>query len=190
VTRSNRALNRIILLVLGLVALIVAAALALPMLPSGSVPRSVRDATSPDGLTRLAPAVTLEWIAAVVALVIIVVAVAWMATRGRGRTRVAIDGELGVDSRVADELIRDALSREPDVIASSVVAFRVRRRPVLRINVEARRGADLRRLTDAVHTAVEGLDVALGSDTAHRLPVVVQVTSGLRASLAHEHRVA
>jgi hypothetical protein len=189
-TRSNRMLNRVILLLLGLIALVVAAALAVPLLPPGSVPQVILDVTRPATLLRLAPATTLEWIAAAIAAIAIVLAIAWIVTRGRGRPRTAIDGDLGVDTRVVDELLKDALADEPDVVAGGATGYLVRGRPVLRVHVEARRGADLRRLTDAVHAAVTDLDTALGTEAADRLPVVVHVTSGLRASLAREHRVA
>lgn len=180
-TRSNRMLNRVILLVLGLIALGAAGALALPLLTESVV--SFR-------LPAIRPTATLDGIIAAAAVVVIVLSVAWIVTRGRGRTRVALDGELSVDARVADELIREELSHEPDVISASAGAFRVRGAAVLRVRVEARRSADLRRLTDAVRSAVDQLDLALGTPPDARLPVVVHVSSGFRASLSREHRVA
>lgn len=180
-TRSNRIANRLILLLIGFVALGVAAALALPY-----VPKSVLAYRLPE----LSLTATGDWIVAVVALVIVVLSVAWIVTRGRGRTRTAIDGELSMDARVVDDLLTDALSDEPDVVAVSAAAYRVRGRTVLRVRVDARRGADLRRLTDAVHRSIDQLDEAIGADQEQRLPVFTHITSGLRASLSREHRVA
>jgi len=183
-TRSNRVVNRGILLVLGLVALAAAAALSLPLLPDTVFGlRMPRLALAAPG--QLALQVTVGCCVAVIAL-----AIAWIVTRGRGRTVSAVGGDradgVTVDVRVVEQLLRDALDGDPDLLGTSVTGFRMRTRSVLRVRLSVRRGAELRRLLDALGRAVADLDLALGVE----LPILVHVTSGLRASLAHEQRVA
>ena len=183
-TRSNRVLNRLLLLVLGLVALVTAAALALPLLPGTLAGvRMPRLALGTPGSLALQLTVAS-------CVIVIALALAWIITRGRGRTASAVGGErtdgVTVDVHVIEQLLRDALDRDPDLLGTSVAGFRVRGSSVLRVRLSARRGADLRRLIDAVRRAVDDLDSALGVE----LPILVHVTSGLRASIAHEQRVA
>jgi hypothetical protein len=183
-TRSNRPLNRLLLLVLGVVALAAAAALALPLLPG-----TLAGVRMPQ-LTLGRPGQLALQLMVVGCVVVIALAIAWIVTRGRGRTVSAIGGEradgVTVDVRVVEQLLRDALDGDPDLLGTSVTGFRVRGRSVLRVRLSARRGAELRRLLDALGRAVADLDVALGVE----LPILVHVTSGLRASIAHEQRVA
>lgn len=183
-TRSNRVLNRILLLILGLLALAGAATLALPLLP-----RTLNGIRMPQ-LTLGAPTVLGEQLTVVIAVVVIALALTWILTRGRGRTGSALGGEgtdaVTIDVRVVEQLLRNALDGEPDLLATSVTGFRVRGRSVLRVRLSARRGTELRRLTDAARRAVDELDAAVGVE----LPILVHITSGLRASIAHEQRVA
>lgn len=183
-TRSNRMLNRTILLLLGLLALAVVAALALPVLPETSagfrMPKPGLAAPGP-----LALQLTVG-----IAVVMIALALAWIFTRGRGRTVSAVGGEradgVTVEVHVVEQLLRDALDGDPDLLGTSVTGYRVRGRSVLRVRLSARRGAELRRLTDTVRRSVDELDAALGVE----LPILVHITSGFRASIAHEQRVA
>ena len=183
-TRSNRVLNRGILLVLGLLALAAAAATALPLLPM-----TLLGVRMPH-LELAAPGQLALQLTVVCCVVVIALAVAWIVTRGRGRTVSAVGGDradgVSVDVHVVEQLLRDALDGDPDLLHTSVTGFRIRGRSVLRVRLSMRRGAELRRLLDALGRAVAGLDVALGVE----LPILVHVTSGLRASLAHGQRVA
>ncbi len=193
-TRSNRVANRVILLIIGLLALGSATVIALPSLPQQlfgvTVPRV--DATA---LTNTVNTALTRGLIVAGCVLVIVLALVWIFTRGRGRTGAALGGEpsdtLSVDVKVVEELLRDALHGDPDLLATSVTAFRVRGRSVrgqavLRVRLSVRRGAELRRLTDSVRRAVTELDTALGAE----LPILVHITSGFRASIAHEQRVA
>jgi hypothetical protein len=189
VTRSNRVANRVILLIIGLLALGLAAVIALPSLPTKlfgmTVPRWNATALTEAVNTALARGLTVTG-----CVVVIVLALVWIFTRGRGRTGAALGGvasdPLSVDVKVIEELLRDALQGDPDLLATSANGFRVRGRAVVRVRLSVRRGAELRRLTDTVRRAVSELDTALGAE----LPILVHITSGLRASIAHEQRVA
>lgn len=165
-TRSNRVLNRLILAGAGLLLLVAAAwtanarwsVLALPALP--------------------APDRTAEIVAAIVCGVLIVLAIAWIASRGRGRTHelVAHRDERGaatIADRVAAQLVEHDLRRLEDVVAVSARAFRVRRSTVLELRVTARRHADLRLVVDRVGEAVVALDAVL----EQRVPVVLHLSA-------------
>ncbi|NEM91623.1 hypothetical protein [Galbitalea soli] len=179
-TRSNRVVNRIILFVVGLTALAGGAVLLLPLLGRAAPLRL----PAPD---TLAPA-TLA-IVSVATAIVVVLSVAWIVTRGRGRTSqlLVVPGEAGVltlDSRVAADLVADALAHNADVVSVGSAGFRMRGRTVLSLRVVARRAADLSSLVAAVSEAIGALDAIL--DT--RLPVLLQVVPGVRVIRARENR--
>jgi len=167
-TRSNRIANRLILLVLGLVLIAAAAyvaggpALGLPRIPT--------------------PSVGALWAIVGGAVVVIVLSLAWILSRSRGRIRHLIedespDGALTIDAHLVADLVGDALADQPDVTAVSSTGFRMRGRPVLSLRVTVRRGADLARVIRAVDTAVAQLDGVL----EQQLPILLQVTGAVRA---------
>ena len=186
-TRSNRTLNRVILAAVGLVALASAAYVALPLLDDIALPGwltwtdPVREFRFPElGTTAL-------WLTASGLALIVVLALAWILSRGRGRTSVpvAVDG-LEVDVRVIEQLLRDALAPAADVVAVHATAHRLRRRIAVRVRIDARRGSELPRMLAAVDDAVVRLDRMLGT----KLPILVHVTSGVRASFSREQRAS
>jgi hypothetical protein len=139
-------------------------------------------------LGALAP--TDLWIAISAAVVLIVLAIAWIVTRGRGRIShlLVLSGENGtltLETRVVADLIADALSGNADVVAVGSGGYRMRGSSVLSLRLTARRGADLATIIRSVGTAVDDLDIVL----EQRIPVLLQVASGVRGSLAHEKRV-
>jgi hypothetical protein len=180
-TRSNRALNRIFLALVGLVALAVAVILAAPTIetaiPAMRIPHPQ------------APTLAGLWIVAGIALLVVVVSVSWIVTRGRGRISTILamrsnDGTLTVDSRLVSDLVGDALGANPDVVSVGAGAFRVRGSSVLSIRVVARRGSDLAALVTSAERSIADLDEVL----QQRIPVLLQVASGLRADLARDTR--
>ncbi len=177
-TRSNRPLNRIILALLGLLLIAAAAWIAnraWPVVDLPSIP---------------SPNVVALWVSAVVALVLVVLAFAWVFSRGRGRTRALVTrvddaGAASVDARVASDFIVDDVSRIADVVGVDATAFRVRGSVALELRVTTRPAADLRGVVDAIRRAVVELDDVLES----RIPVLLHVASGVRANHAREQRV-
>jgi hypothetical protein len=71
------------------------------------------------------------------------------------------------------------------VLAADVVAFRVKGENVLRVTVDARRGASPVDLRRAVDEAVVRWDELLGTVT----PVVVQINGGLRTQMSSATRL-
>ena len=177
-TRSNRPLNRLGLAIVGLLFIAVAAWIgaratsfvALPDIPA-------LDATT-------------LWIIAGISVAAIALAIVWIVTRGRGRARTLLtatddDGHGSIEARVAADLISDDLARVTDIVDVTARAFRVRGQTVLELVVTTRRAADVRLVIDSVGRAVAALDDVL----ATRIPVLLHVASGVRATLAHEQRV-
>jgi hypothetical protein len=201
-TTTNRFLNRLLLLVVGLVLLVVGGATAVGVL----IP-DARDAVSGavDGAgsavsSSLSGAPWVAWAAAAGCLLLIAVLL-WFALRqGRGRTGTLLrvgassatqgatptGGDVIVDAKVASDLLSDALSRDPAIVALDVTAFRVRRQNVLRITAHARRGASPVAVRESIDRAVGEWDALLGRQT----PVVIQIVSGLRSRVASTARVA
>lgn len=185
-TNSNRGINRILLALVGIALLAVAAWVILPsVIPSTSI-GVVEIGALPDEAVFTT---TLLWIIAAIAAVLIVLCVAFILTRGRGRIGQLVDdrgdaGAVAIDARVVADLVSHALSHDLDVVSVHATAYRVRRAPALALRVTARRGADLPRLLDSVSTVVDQLDHVL----ERKIPVLLHVTSGVRASLAREQR--
>ena len=177
-TRSNRVMNRVLLALVGLAFLTVAAWIA------------NRYFSVVDVFAIGVPDVRGLWITASICLVLIVLAIVWIATRGGGRARTLVtaaddEGHGSIEARVAADLVADDLARIPDIVDVSARAFRVSGRVVLELVVTTRRAADVRLVVDSVGRAVAGLDDVL----ATRIPVLLHVASGVRANLAREQRV-
>lgn len=185
-TKSNRTLNRIILFVLGLVAIVVGLAVGAGVLPA------VRDALRPYVTFPRSvdvPASSL-WIVAGVCAVVIVLAFLWVFTRGGGGTAVAVRERSGEDAVTVNvALVRDVVEHElqgvRDVVGSRVDTYLVRRQRAARIRVAVRRGGDAVTVLDAVDRAVAVLDRTLG----RQVPVLVHLTGGTRSALAKQTRV-
>ncbi|TBN58201.1 hypothetical protein EYE40_12815 [Glaciihabitans arcticus] len=177
-TRSNRGLNRLLLALVGLVFLAAAAFIANRAYPVIAIPElGELDAT---GL----------WVVASIGLLVIVLSICWIVTRGGGATRTLAtapddEGAGSIEARVAADLVAADLERVPDIVDVSARAFRVRGETVLELVVTTRRSADLRLVVDSVGRAVAALDVLLATE----IPVLLHVASGVRANLAREQRV-
>ncbi len=155
-TSTNRFLNRLFALLVGVMLLAAGAALAVGALwpdVQQTVSQAAADAVAPatDALSGGAP--WILWAVAAGALLLIVLLVVFMLRQGRGRTSTLLDvregdergrptgGHVIIDASVAGAVLREALSTEPGIVSTDVTAFRVRRQTVLRITANARRGA-------------------------------------------------
>jgi hypothetical protein len=186
-TRSNRTLNRIILFFLGLVAIVAGLVVGAGVLPA------VRDALKSTVTLPRRVQVPSEslWIVAVVCAVVIVLALLWIATRGRGGTSIAARETNGDDQVTVNvALVRDVVDHElagvRDVVGNRVDTYRVRGSRAARIRVAVRRGGDAVAALEAVDRALEQLDHTLGRE----IPVLVHLTGGTRSALAKQVRVA
>ena len=178
-TRTNRFANRVILALIGLLALVAAAAVALPYAQSlgiSTVGVSSWGITLPD-----ASQPVVLWSVAGTALVIVLFALAWILTRGRGRTATALSvAGATVDASAVQSVLRNRLAGSPDVVVVSASAHERRGGPVVLVRVQARPGPDLGALRSAVRDAIDHLDRVLGTP----VPLVVHLTSGVRSTWA------
>jgi len=180
-TRSNRLLNRVILALVGLVLIVAAAWVANRYYPV----IDISPISAPSGRNL--------WIVAGIALGVVILSLAWILTRGRGRTGAIVTatddtGSVSIDARVAADLISHDLAALADVVSVSSTAFRTGARSTptaLELRVVTRRSADLPTVITTVTRSVEQFDTALET----RLPVLLHVASGVRASFAREQRV-
>jgi len=197
---TNRALNRLVVFVVGLVLLLAGAAVAAGALwpdVQQTVSDGASDATGPVTDALSGGQAWILWVTAAACLVLALLLVAFVVRQGGGRTSTLIDlsehddrhsptgGHVVVDAKVAANVLEEALSGTPGVLAADVVAFRVKGENVLRVTVDARRGASPVDLRRAVDEAVSRWDDLLGTVT----PVVVQINGGLRTQMSGATRL-
>ncbi|WP_158861901.1 hypothetical protein [Leifsonia sp. AG29] len=196
---TNRALNRTVIAVAGLIALAVGVAAALLLLVPGAARQWTRTArnlvaAADDAFARpLGPgtAVSATALAALTAaLATAVLLLVFMLRQGGGATSTVLrmetaDGEVQIDTAVPAALLSDALASVPGVAGIGVGAYRVRGERALKLTVRCRRGASPREVVDAIDDAVLRLHAALGATP----PVFAQLVGGFRARLRSAVRV-
>ena len=180
-TRSNRFLNRLALLLLAVIALAGAALLLRPEIeryllePAGLMVPSL-------GLDQLGSILPIAII--VLAVLAVIVALAVTLTRGRGADGTAIEQDaVSVDANLIEGILRRELDGEGEVLHVRLRAFGKKGRTLL-AEVQVRRGADLANVHRRVSAAVATADELLGEAP----PVVTHITTGLRARLAGSTR--
>jgi hypothetical protein len=196
---TNRALNRIVVFVIGLVLLLAGGAVAVgALLPDvqQTVSQGASDVKGPttDALTDQP---WILWVVAVVSLVLIVL-LAWFALRqGHGQTGMLLTvdegsrrdqttgGRLVIDAKVAEQVLEEALADTPGIVSVDVTAFRVKRESVLRVTANARRGVSPTEIRRSIDQAVAHWDGVLGTET----PVVIQINGGLRSQMSSATRL-
>lgn len=197
---TNRFLNRLFIFVTGLVVLAAGAAVSV-----GALLPDVQKTISDGAESAVRPATdTIDawpwilWVAAVVALLLIVILLWFVFRQGRGHTGTLLrvdeessrntptGGSVTLDVKVAAQVLEEALSRNPDVVSVDVTGFRIKNENTLRLTAHSRRGASPVELRRAIDAAVAEWDAALGTST----PIVVQIVSGLRTKLSSTNRVA
>ncbi|MBF4631005.1 hypothetical protein ITJ42_07245 [Clavibacter michiganensis subsp. phaseoli] len=200
-TSTNRALNRLLVIVVGLVLIAAGVALGAGSLLPGvqsSVSGAASDAKQPVGDALSGGQPWILWVVALVALVLIVV-LAWFALRqGHGRTGTLVrleggrdastptGGSVVIDAKVAEQLLGDALRDDSAIVSVDVTAFEVAHATTLRVTAVARRGVSPVAVRRTVDEAVGRLDAVIGTE----VPVVIQITGGLRSSMTSETRLA
>lgn len=200
-TSTNRALNRLLVIVIGLVLIAAGAALAVgTVLPDvqSTVSGAASDAKQPVSDALSGGQTWILWIVALAALLLIVL-LAWFALRqGHGRTGTLVrlesgrgastptGGALVIDAKVAEQLLEDALGDDPAIVSVDVTAFEVQHSTTLRVTAVARRGVSPVAVRRTVDEAVTRLDAVLGT----QVPVVIQITGGLRSKMSGETRLA
>ena len=134
------------------------------------------------------------WIVAGAVLVAVIIAmIAWLSQQGKGRANLLvasdddshIDGEVRIGGGVAEQALRAALAERTDLAAASVATYEVRGKPGLRIRIQPRQGVAPHVLAAEVSQLVEALDLVIGQKT----PVLVHMVSGARSRFTKAERV-
>lgn len=197
---TNRAANRLLILVVGiaLAALGTAAILVVsaPGVRSGwkaSAPQ-VRDGLAGWIATGRPAGSTFDWwwlaILAVLVVVIILLLV-FVFRQGHGHTgRLLTEaptehGRTVIESRVAEHAIQQALDDHPELVSSHVSTYLVRGTPVLKVSATARRGVSPKEIVDTVERALNSLEHLLGQ----AVPASIQVGGGFRSRVTKTTRL-
>ncbi|MDK1360481.1 hypothetical protein QNO00_09390 [Arthrobacter sp. zg-Y1219] len=200
--RTPRALNRILLGLLGLIGIGVGGGLLWISLDGGAARRW--QSFAPDAMDRLQefgaetalPGQSQSWIWVLLALVmvlLIVLLILWAAAQGRGRTGTLVSkydddgapGRVAISGGVAEQALRSALQEDPDVAAAAVSTYDVRGSSALRIRITPRLGAAPHLVAADATRLVEALDVALGREA----PVLISIEGGRKLRFNREDRV-
>ncbi len=198
---TNRALNRIVLLILGIVLVgiggIVATAASVPAVAdtwATSAEAVQRWATGAWESTQIA-GTQLTWVAvallaAFVLLIALLITLVVRGVRGRRQTAFGATGSNGEAGRVtvtegfASDLLKNALTERDEILTAKVTASDVKKQPVLHVSVTPRQNTS----PVAVAETVDQLVTNLAALTGRQLPTYISVHSGLRARLAHDQR--
>ncbi|MFK0006508.1 hypothetical protein ACIQTZ_05590 [Paenarthrobacter sp. NPDC090520] len=134
------------------------------------------------------------WIVAGLVLVaVIAVMVAWLSQQGKGRANLLVTGDddshvpgsVRIGGGVAEQALRAALAERTDLAGSSVATYEVKGKPGLRIRIQPRQGVAPHILAAEISQMVEALDLVIGKKT----PVLVHMVSGARARFTKAERV-
>lgn len=199
---TPRALNRVLLALLGLLLMGIGGGLALiSAWPDGASAWHRFAAWAGDSLTAAFAATGMpgsgsSWIWVAVALlsfVGVVLMVLWMASQGGGRTDTLVSeydddgasGRVAISGGVAEQALRTALQQDPDVAGAAVSTYRVKGSNALRVRITPRQGAAPHLIAAGATALVESLDLALG----HQAPVLLSLEAGRRLRFSREDRV-
>lgn len=199
-TASNRFLNRLLLIVTGLIAIAVGAFVGVSAL-AGDAGARLRDLVDP-AATAVADAVDRtpldpnggtggSWLPAALCLVLLIVFLVAVFRHGGGRTnRVVVSddeaGSIAVSTSFADTAITDALERRRDIADVGVSAWTVNGRPALKVRVRVTAGSSPAPVVAAASDVVRGLDRVLGES----VPVLVEVVGASVVKKGADSRVA
>lgn len=198
---TNRALNRAVLIVVGIVLLALGAAVVVLLVWPAAA--DIWTGATETGRTWLEDAIaataiagsTLSWLvvgvlAVIVLVVVLLVIVLTRLGGGRSRTVLragAADSPLGrvtIRSGFVSDALQHSLDRHDEILFSSVTASDVRKQPVLHVSVTPRQNTSPRAVLDDVDRLVANLVTLTGED----VPTYISIRSGLRARLARDQR--
>ena len=196
---TNRGANRLFIIIVG-VLLIAAGAVgillaALPAVTStwkqqGGSLRSSAPSWVGSAVTGTASLLVLGIL--LVALILVILLIVFIVRQGGGHTGRVLhrtdspNAVTDIDLAVPRTLLSDHLSDLPELVGNRVTAYRVKRTPMIKVSVRARRGIAP---DDAAHAVVDALK-ALDSILGFELPAMVQISGGFRARAAKPARTS
>jgi hypothetical protein len=199
---TNRALNRIVLLLIGIVFLLLgAAAVAVIAWPAAAEYWTRAGEASGAWIeqaieTTMIGATTLSWIAlavlALILLLVILLIVALLGTIGGSRSHLVFRsnaqenplGRLMVEEGFVSDALKHSLGQRDEILFSNVTANDIRKQPVMHVSVTPRQNTSPRHVAEDVDQLVTNLAAMTGRE----LPTFISIHSGFRAKLAHDQR--
>lgn len=184
---TNRALNRVALVVTGLALLVLGVATVLVQTVPWAADRwhdaagtALGDLGS--GVPHEAAVMAWAWVlgGAVLLGVLALVVLSGLGGGGVGTvveddgSAAGLPGVVRVDAAAVQHALSSAVGALPSVASLAVDVYRVRGRRALRIRVRPRKGASPREITSRVEEIVTDLDVLLGGP----LPVLLEIARG------------
>ncbi|GAA2175597.1 hypothetical protein GCM10009846_26120 [Agrococcus versicolor] len=199
-TTTNRGWNRIVLTLVGLGWILAGGVLVARQIwpEQASQAWNAAPQAVADGWDALAAQLGLSvgsldpaalWTVALVAVAVIALvwAIVHAATRGKGRTSDAVvSDDVVIEAGLVEDVYIDALGAHPDVLKVHVSAWRRKGGSAWRAAVDVRQHARLDEIADRAATAAVATRERIGIDA----PIVVHLTSGVRASMAKTARAA
>jgi hypothetical protein len=196
---TNRAANRLFILIIGIVLVVLGAAAVLlgTLAPVRSTWRDVagtaRKSVTNAFTTTTIPGTTMNWIGIAVLVllaIVVVVLVVFIVRQGNGHTSVALDESDGddrtvIDTSVVRDVLTDLLGRRPELVSTSVGSYRVRRTTVLKIAATCRRGVAPTDAASIIEDALARLDRLVGRE----VPALIELSGGFRARVAATTRL-
>lgn len=198
---TNRALNRILLLIIGLLFLgLGAVGVAIMSWPAAT---DVWKSAGTDTQSWLDQAFAssriagsqISWLAvggvAAIVIVIILLILALTSVAGhRSKTVFRSSGAQNPLGRVTvtesfvSDALKNSLANRDEVLSAHVTANDIRREPVLHVSVTPRQNTDPRVLVDQVNRLLANLAILTGRETE----TYISIHTSLRARLAHDQR--
>lgn len=191
---TNRAVNRGVLLLAGLLLLAAATVAVLVLLPETREATLASLAEVRAQLERAVAAqgsVTVHAVGLVAAALVAVLAIVAAAARGGGRTQAIRDGggtlpgTLELTVPFLQDVLRDQLGTRRELLGVDLSAWRDGGRTALLIRVQTRSGTDPGEVVTAVEDAVRAIDGLIET----RQTVLVRLTSGARVAMSGADRV-
>lgn len=198
---TNRALNRILLLIIGLLFLgLGAIGVAIMSWPTATDTWKSAGKNAESWFDQAFAATQIAgsqatWIGvgAVAAIVIIIVLLILALTSVAGhRSKTVLRssgaqnpiGRVTVTESFVSDAVKNSLAGRDEILSTSVTANDIRRQPVLHVSVTPRQNTDPRVLIDHVDRLLTNLATLTGRDTE----TYISIHTGLRARLAHDQR--
>ena len=198
---TNRALNRTLLLIIGLLFLALGAVgIAIMSWPTAA---DVWTAAGEDARSWLDQAIaasviaggSLSWVAvaAVAAVLVVVVLLILALTSIAGRRSKTVFrssgaqnplGRVTVTESFVSDAVKNSLASRDEILSSSVTANDIKSRPVLHVAVTPRQNTDPREVVDHLDRLLTNLAALTGREPE----TYVSIHTGLRARLAHDQR--
>jgi hypothetical protein len=196
---TNRALNRIVLFVIGLVFLALGAVvITATAWPSAREVWTTAGESADSWLAQTAETTRIAgtsatWIGvgavAAILIVIVLLILALTSVSGR-RSKMLLRssgaqnplGRVTVTESFVSDAIKNSLNADDDLLSTSVTANTIRNTPVLHVSVTPRQNTSPRQVVERVDQLLTNLVTLTGQET----PTYISVHSNLRAKLAHD----